>query len=141
MAGSLSDYLEKEILDHIFGGNTAGNVYTPPATLYVGLSTTTIVDAGTGITEPSGNAYARASVANTTANWSAASGTTASKTNATAINFATPTGSWGTATSFFIADALTGGNILAWGDLATPQTIASGNTVSFGSSTLTITLD
>lgn len=141
MAGSLSDYLEKEILDHIFGGNTAGNVYTPPATLYVGLSTTTIVDAGTGITEPSGNAYARASVANTTTNWSAASGTTATKTNATDINFTTPTGSWGTVTDFFIADALTGGNIIAYGTLGSSQAIANGNPVKFPASSLTITLD
>lgn len=140
MAGSLSDYLEKKILDHVFGATA----YTAPATLYVGLSTSTIADSATGttgITEPSGNAYARATVTNNTTNFPAASGTTATKSNGTVINFATPTGSWGVVTDFFIADALTAGNILCYGTLGASQTISTGNTVSFNTSTLTITLD
>jgi hypothetical protein len=140
MAGSLSDFMEKRILDLIFG-NTA---YTVPTTLYFGLSTTTIADSATGttgITEPSGNAYARASVANNTTNFPVSTGTAATKTTGADITFATPTGSWGTVTDFFIADALTAGNILCYGNLGASQTISSGNTVKFSTGSLTITLE
>lgn len=138
MAGTLSDYLEKKILDHVFGAVA----YTAPATVYVGLATAAITDASTGstVTEPSGNAYARVAVTNNATNFPAATGTTATKQNAL-ITFPTPTGSWGTVTHFFIADASTAGNILAWGDLTASQTIASGNTVTFAANSITITLD
>ena len=43
--GSYADFLENKILDHVFGGPD----YTRPATLYIGLSTTTISDAGGNI--------------------------------------------------------------------------------------------
>lgn len=140
MAGSLSDYMEKRILDLVFG-NTA---YTIPTTYYVGLSTTTIADSATGttgITEPSGNNYARASVANNTTNFPASTGTTSTKTTGADITFNTPSGSWGTVTDFFIADAVTAGNIICYGSLGSSQTISSGNTVRFSTGSLTITLD
>jgi hypothetical protein len=140
MAGSLSDYMEKKILDLVFG-NIA---YTIPTNYYVGLSTTTIADSATGstgITEPSGNGYARATVANNSTNFPTSTGTTATKTNGADISFNTPSGSWGTVTDFFIADALTGGNIVCYGTLGTSQTISSGNTVKFNTGSLTITLD
>lgn len=56
--GSFADHLENKLLDHVFGGGD----YARPATLYIGLSTTTIADGGTNITEPSGNGYARVAV-------------------------------------------------------------------------------
>ena len=79
--GSYADYLENKILDHVFGAVT----YTPPATLYFGLSTTTIADAGTGITEPVGNGYARKGVTNNTTNFPSASG--GAKTNGADITW------------------------------------------------------
>lgn len=137
MAGSFSDFLEKKILDYIFGAVT----YTPPATLYIGLSTTTVADDGTGITEPIGNSYSRASVTNNTTNFPSATGTTATKTTGADIVFTTPTGSWGNITDFFVSDALMGGNMLCHGTLGTPQTISSGNPVKFSTGSLTITQD
>lgn len=133
--GSFSNFLENEILDHVFG-NAA---YAAPATLYLGLSTTTIVDAGTGITEPSGNGYTRAAVTNNATNFPAASN--GSKSNGTVINFPTPTGAWGTVVNFFVADASTAGNILAYGTLTVAQPIVSGNPVSFQVGALVFTLD
>ena len=41
---SFSNYLETEILDHVFGGAA----YTAPSTLYVALYTATPNDAGGG---------------------------------------------------------------------------------------------
>jgi transcription elongation factor len=140
MAGSFADYLEKKLLDHVLG-NTA---YSAPATVYIALftdsNTATQRDAGT-VTEVSGNAYARVAVTNNTTNWPNASGTLASKSNGTTFTFPTPTGSWGTVTAYGIYDASTAGNLLVWADLDTPNTVATGNTVQFGSSGVVLTLD
>jgi hypothetical protein len=64
---AFSNYLDGKILDHLFGATT----YTAPATLYFGLSTTTIYPDGSGITEPVANAYTRVAVANNTTNFPA----------------------------------------------------------------------
>ncbi len=138
MAG-FSDYLEKKLLDHVFGGSA----YTSPATLYFGLATATITDATTGttVTEPSGGSYARVGVTNNTTNFPAASGTTATKKNGTVINFPEATASWGKVTHFFIADAATGGNILAYAALDSSKTIDKGDLPRFNANALTITLD
>lgn len=133
--GSFADFLENEILDHVFGAAA----YSAPATLYVGLSTTTITDAGGNITEPSGNNYARLAVTNNATNFPAAAA--GSKSNGTVLTFATPSGTWGTVVDFFVADAASGGNILAYGTLTASQTISSGNIVTFAIGALTFTLN
>ena len=132
--GSFTDFLELELLDHVFGAAA----YTAPATLYVALSTTTITDAGGNMTEPSGNAYARVAVTNNATNWPAAAA--GAKANGTAITFPTATGSWGTIIDFAIMDAATAGNMLGYGTLTTAQAITTGNTPSFAIGDLDITL-
>jgi hypothetical protein len=132
--GSFTDFLELEVLDHVFGAAA----YSAPATLYVGLSTTTITDAGGNITEPAGNNYARAVVTNNSTNFPAAAA--GSKSNGTDINFNVPSGAWGTILDFFIGDAASAGNILAYGTLTASQSPTSGNTVKFAAGALTITL-
>lgn len=134
MAGSFSDFLELELLDHVFG-NAA---YSAPATLYVALFTATPSDAGGG-TEVSGGSYARKDVTNNATNFPAAA--SGAKSNGTAITFVTATASWGVVTQFGIFDAVTAGNLLAWGDLTASKTVDSGDTVSFAIGDLDITLD
>jgi hypothetical protein len=138
MAGSFSDYLELELLDHVFGGAD----YTRPATVYVALftarGTDNQSDAGTNFTEVSGGAYARASVTNNATNWPAASG--GSKANGTAIAFPTASASWGVVTAFGIYDASSAGNLLAWADLTASKTVDNGDTLSFAIGALTIAL-
>lgn len=132
---SFADHLENELLDHVFGGAD----YVRPATLYIGLSTTTITDAGGNITEPSGNGYARVAVTNNSTNFPAASG--GSKSNGTPITFPAATGAgWGTITDYFIADAAAEGNILAYTALTEPQAVAAGETVNFAVGAMSITL-
>lgn len=134
---SFTNYLEDVILDEVFGGTN----YTPPATLYIGLSTQQPAEDGTGIAEPpTANGYSRADVANTGVNWPATGGD-GTKSNGTAITFPQASGDWGTVTHFFIADADTAGNILAYGTLGVSKTIGTGDTASFGAGSLTITLD
>lgn len=132
---SFADFLENELLDHVFG-NAA---YTAPATLYVALSTTTPTDDGGNFTEPSGNGYDRVDVTNNATNFPAASG--GAKANGTAITFAQASGSWGTVTHFGIYDANTAGNLLGWGALTVSKAISSGDTASFAIGDLDITLD
>lgn len=136
MAGSFSDFLELEILDHVFSAAT----YTPPVTLYVGLWTAALSDAsvGTAGSEVSGGGYARVAVTNNATNFPAAS--SGSKSNGTTITFPTASASWGTATYCGLTDAVTGGNMLAWADLNSSKSIASGDTASFSIGALTITL-
>lgn len=132
MAGKTS-YLEAKLIDH----TTGKTAYTMP-TVYVGLLTAAPTDTTAG-TEASGGSYARKSTA--AADWNAASGNPASASNANAITFVTPTGSWGTATHFALYDAVSAGNMLRWAPLTTPQAIGTGNTVSFAAGALVITED
>jgi hypothetical protein len=137
MAG-FTDYLEQKLLDHLF----TDPAYTPPATLYVALSSTTPTEAGGNITEPSGGSYGR--VATAAADWSAASGTApAVKTNTATITFPTATADWVSAanlTYFVLYDASTVGNALAFGALTVPKPVLNGDTPSFPASALAIKL-
>lgn len=133
--GSFSNYLELELLDHVYGCGNRN--YTPPSSLYVGLSTTDPTDAGTGITEPSGGGYAR--VQTGSSDWTtAASG---ALSNANVITFPEASASWGTPPYFFLADAASGGNMLGHGAITTPQAIASGQTARFPVGDLDTSLD
>lgn len=132
--GSYSDYLENIVNDHIFGKTT----FTAGATLYVGLSTTTITDAGGNITEPAGNNYSRVAVTNNVTNFPNSSG--GSKTNGTDITFPTATGSWGTVTDFFISDASSGGNIYGYGVLSASKAVGTNDTLKIPTGSLTLSL-
>ena len=134
MAGSFSNFLENKLLDEIFGGVT----YTFPASIYIGLATAVASD-GSTFTEISGNGYARVTVTRNQTNFPAASGGAVS--NGTAITFPQATGSWGTAVAVGVFDQSTSGNLLAWADLTTSKTIASGDTASFAIGDLDVTLD
>lgn len=140
MAGSFADFLEKKVLDQIFGATA----YTAPATLYAGLSTTTPGDDATNFTEPSGNAYARVAITNNTTNFPNATGSGAggsTKQNGTAVTFPTATGSWGTVTYMGFFDAASVGNLLAYGQLAVAKLVQNLDTPSFAINDVTITLD
>jgi hypothetical protein len=143
-AQAFSDYAENTLVDRILRGQAA----TFPTTLFVGLSTTACSDSTVG-TEVSGNNYARSSVAASLTNFSgtqssgsttASSGTGGVSSNNNAINFPTPSGSWGTVTHWFISDASSGGNLWFCAALTQSKVINSGDTVSFASGALTITV-
>ena len=130
--GGFSDYWENKILDHIFGKGS----YTPP-TIYVGLSTADPTDDGSGLAEPSGNAYTR--VQTSASNWNAASN--GALDNAGNITFAQSTGSWGTITHFALFDAAAAGNMLAYGALSQSKAIGESDTARFEAGDLHISLD
>jgi hypothetical protein len=129
MAGSFTDYLEDKILKHVFT-NVA---YTSPTTVYVGLFTVAPTDVGGG-TEITGMGYARKSAAFTV------SGTGTLATNSAAIEFDAASGTWGTIVAIAVFDALTTGNMLAFADLTTSKTIATGDVLRIPTGDLDITL-
>jgi hypothetical protein len=127
-----SDYWQNRILDHIFGKGS----YTPP-TIYVGLSTAEPTDDGSGLSEPSGNGYAR--VQTSASDWNAAAN--GSLDNAGSIIFAQASGNWATITHFALFDAATAGNMLAYGQLSQPTSISQSDTARFEAGGLQISLD
>src|ERR1700747_3043906 len=136
-----TNYFNQKILQNYFGAVA----YASLGTLYVGLSTTTPTQVSTSnwnFTEPSGNGYARPAVTNNTTNWTAIASEPASGytlQNGTTITFNSVTGTgWGTVTYFGIWDALTVGNLLGYGTVAT-QLLSAGLTPSFVAGALQIT--
>ncbi len=115
--GSITDFLENELLDHIFNA-----AYTPPTTVYLALSTTTIDDTGNE-TEPIGNGYARKAIT-----FDAAAARLLNQ--AATVTFDQASGSWGTITDWAIFDALTVGNMMAYGVLSASKAVVDGNTPS-----------
>lgn len=142
---AMTDYLENKIIDWLFRGQT----FTPPAGLHMGLLTAAPSDSAAG-TEVSGNGYARVNLAPTLANWAgtqaagsttASTGNTGTTSNNSAVNFPTPTASWGTVTHFAIYDAASAGNMLFYGALTISKTINQNDTVSFAAAALTVQID
>lgn len=124
-------FLENRVLDRVLKNNAEFS-YAFPATVYAGLFTADPTEAGTQTSEVSGGSYARQPIT-----WGAiANGAVA---NSGAVTFPTATGAWGTITHVGILDALTTGNMLYYGALTTPKTVANGDQVSFAISALTMT--
>jgi hypothetical protein len=134
MAGSFSDFLELELLDHVFGNAS----YSAPANTHIALFTATPSDSGGG-TEVTGGSYVRLQVTNNATNWPAAA--SGAKANGTEFTFVTATANWGTIVAFGIFDASTSGNLLAWGDVTPNKAINNGDTAKFAVGDLDITLD
>ena len=125
---SFSNYLETEILDHVFGGSA----YTAPSTLYLSLHTANPDEDGSGA-EVSGGGYARQTVAFTT------SGNTTS--NTAAVEYPTATANFGTVTHVGVYDAATAGNLLCYAALTSSKTIETGDVFRVPAGDLDITLD
>lgn len=126
--GSLSDFLELEILDHVLKVGS----YAQPAAIYIALSTADPLDTGAGMAEPSGNGYARIQQDA----WDAAASRATENTGA--VEFPEATGSWGTITHFAIFDAVTAGNMLAHGALTESKSIGSGDNASFAAGAIDV---
>jgi len=132
--GSFGDYLEKKLLDHLFGKAA----YTAP-TIYLALSTADPGDDGATIAEPVANGYARKVTA--ASDWNAATLGAGATDNAADISFGESSGAWGTITHFALFDNLTVGNFLGGGTLTTPRAVtAAGVILKFAAGDLDATL-
>lgn len=130
------DTIERAILDHVL----TDPAWTPPSTLYLGVSSTTPTEAGGNFTEPSTGSYAR--VSTTAADWAAATGTApATKSTSATKTFPTATADWlsgADLTHFGLFEAASGGTPIAWGALTTPKPILNGDTPNFPAGSLTL---
>jgi hypothetical protein len=119
-----SNYLETAMFNHVFR-NTA---YTPAATLYVALFTSSgslaELEAGTLTNEVTGGSYARQ-----TATFGAP--TNGAGSNSGTVTFPTASAGWGTIRFAAIMDASTSGNVLVYGQLSSDVTINTSNTFQF----------
>lgn len=131
---AITYYASNRILDYNFGQTS----YTVPSTLYMGLSTTTVGNDGSGATEPSGNNYARVAITNNKSNFAVAAN--GLLTNAAQFTFNESSASWGTITYIAFWDALTGGNIWYFEALSVPKTVQAQTTVLFSIGALTISM-
>lgn len=116
--GSFIDAFENKVLDHILKGTSLAQ----PTNIYIELSTADPGESGGAIAPPSGNNYARAQC-NT---WNTAASRATANTNQ--VNFPQASGSWGTISHWALYDAITGGNLIAYGAFTTPKVIGAGHT-------------
>lgn len=153
---AMTDFLENKFNDWFFRGQAIGitgataAAGTGPATLYVGLLTSSPADAGGGV-EVTGGSYARVAVTSSLANWAgtqAAASTTASTgssgttSNNAAITFPAPTANWGSVTHWGIWDAVSGGNLLIYAPLNVAKTVNNGDAApSFAAAALSFQWD
>ena len=124
--GSLSNYAELELLDHVCNA-----AYSPAATMYLALCTDDPTDAGTGASMnecANSGSYARTAIS-----FGAASSRRI--TQDADVTFPTASGSWGTVAYWAIVDSGTygAGNMLAHGAFSVSKSIINSNTPSVAS--------
>jgi hypothetical protein len=128
MAGSLSNYAENLVLDHVLG-TTA---YSKPTT-HLALFTVAPTDSSAG-TEVTGGSYARQPLAN--AFTASSSGASSNNLN---IDFTGMPAC--TVVSIGIMDASTGGNLLIHGSLTVNKVLDAGDTLRIATGDLDISID
>lgn len=129
---SFSNYLAGNILNHVFGKSD----YSLPQ-VYVGLLSEEPNEDGSTALEPDCPSYARA-VTNVSSWDSAFEGAVENVSN---ITFPMACECWGKITHFALFDALTGGNVLAYGSLSLSKIINSGDIPIFTPGDLITSLD
>jgi hypothetical protein len=60
--------------------------------------------------------------------------------NTSIVSYNQATSAWGTINQFSVWSAVTGGNMLGWGDLAAPKAVNLNDTARFAANSLTITV-
>lgn len=116
----ITKYMYKKIQDKFIG-----NVDYSVTKFYIGLSTTSPNVDGTNDTPPTTGSYARVLVDNDKVSWNNCddSGVVSNKIK---VYFPEATAPQGTVTHYTVYDALTGGNMLAFGELDIHRTIDNG---------------
>jgi len=125
----MSDFLEAELLNHVFR-NTA---YTSPTTVFIGLYTSDPMDDDSG-TEVSGAGYARQTVT-----FGAPAAGIISNTGA--VSFTATGGNFGTVTHATIHDAVSAGNMLMHTPLDQSEVVNDGGTLTFAIGDIDVQFD
>ena len=125
----MTTYLENAVLNATLKGTT----YTSPANVYMALYSTTNSQ-GTPGTELTGNGYSRQAVPFAT---SASGGIIQNTGNAT---FTASGGDWTTAVSAAVMDASSAGNMLYFNNSMSTQTVQNGQSLTYQTGQVTITI-
>lgn len=146
-----SDYLETRLLNHIFRQDT----YASPTSIYIGLFTVAPADVlgtptGEVLSTSQWSNYGRVDAANgngttgaaTVTGWEVPNATQGSTSNAKVITFAANNGAASvTIKGIGIFDGnSTSANLLFHSQLATEKTLLTGDVLSFGENSITVTL-
>jgi len=125
---ALSDHAEDLLLDWLMTNGSA----TRPTAWYLALFTAAPSDSGGG-TEVSTGGYTRQTIA-----FSAASGGATS--NSADVSFTASGANYGTVTHVGIFDASSGGNLLWHGAMTASKTVEDGDTITFATGNVDLTL-
>jgi len=131
--GAISKYLGDAILNEAFRGVN----YVPPAKVYLALYTSNPGDTNTGV-EVSTSGYARQEVAFSALTFVSGKSTIS---NTLDLVFPVTSTSWGTISHVGILDALIGGNLLYYGQLATSKLIDVGDQFKVVAENLVLNID
>lgn len=130
--GSLTDYMENSLLNHIFENSE----YFPVSNLYVALFTADPTDVGLLTNEVSGNGYARTEI------FFSAAGSRAILQNGDVTFPQCSGGDWSTITHWGIADSSIGGagNLLAYGSFTSPIVTYEGNVINIPTANIQVSI-
>ena len=141
----LSNYMEQQLLDHLF----RSTAYAKPSGFYYALASGMLNETMTGtlggLEFAATGGYNRVLYLSSDTNFSAVGEVSASgeTQNNNAITFPTATASWGTATYVALMDSPTvgSGNLIMFGPLQTAKPIGVNDQFSFGVNQLQVYLD
>ena len=129
-----SNYTRAAFLDHLIGAAT----WSDPGQLYIALLKTaptasddTSTNAAKEVETPASKGYDREAVTMTRAAYVAS--------NSVAVTFGPADGDWSEAVGYWVTDALTGGDILGYGDLTANKTVEDTDSATFAIGEFTIT--
>lgn len=131
---TISDFLENAWINHAL----KQTAYTKPGALHLALSTVLIGEDGSGLAEPLGNNYSRVTLTPGSTYWESLSARQVS--NKTLLTYPIASGSWGDIGYWGIYDAPTGGNLIAYGDLASVKTINTDQTLRIAAGQIVISV-
>lgn len=116
--GSLSDYAENRLLNHVFNSSQAVG-----STVYLALYTVAPTDSTAGTEVTNANNYSRQAIT-----FGAPSARRI--TQNAQVDYPTASGAWGTVVAWAVTDSAThaGGNVLAYGDFSASFSPVNGNT-------------
>ncbi len=144
LSGGMSKYLANKAIDKFFRGQS----YTFPASMWIAALTAAPTHEGGGTEVGGGVNYGRAELAGSLAaisgtqsagSTTASSGTAGRISNNALIEFAAPSGSWGSIGWATLNDASTAGNLLWWAALASTKTVGVDRPLKFAANTIGIT--
>lgn len=119
----------------------APELVTIPGSVYLALTTTlpSIEATGSTLIEPVGGSYARSLYGIGGSYWALSGSTTV--VNTYDITWSTPTIAWGRIVGWAMCTDVSGGSVIACGELSTPRYVGAASTVSLPAGSLRIRME